>query len=294
MFTKPDDLKRYVRTSYPEVTDRRIDDAHWDMQCSVCKIVRGFQIIRREVAGQWTRQYGGGTAFAEDFTAPKTYCFRCPVCSTFKVWIVYELEFKRADGTYEKRYFRVTSIPGEGLEDIEELPAEPPALRTAYRQAIRAMDANAHIAAAAMFRRAVQIITRNMLGCRPSNLANELREAVGKTYNGVTVTETFADVGYIIKEAGNQGAHPDKDPDLLDFTAQDAQDLQKIFMELVSALFVVPEAARKAKDSFLARRKIPPVRAEARRPSAASDSSPPASADGRAKTKAAPGEKARP
>jgi putative ABC transport system substrate-binding protein len=39
----------------------------------------------------------------------------------------------------------VTSIPGEGLEEIDELPADPPALRTAYRQAIRAMDANAHI-----------------------------------------------------------------------------------------------------------------------------------------------------
>jgi hypothetical protein len=256
MFKKPADLVSFVRKSYPEVTDQRIDESHWDLQCPVCKIVRGFQVIRKEVAGRWTQQYGGGNRFAEDFTAPKTYYFQCPVCQTFKVWIVYEPDLKRADGTYEKHYFRVTSIPGEGLEDIEELPAKPPELRTAYRQAIRAMDANAHIAAAAMFRRALQVITRNILGCRPGNLANELREAVGKTYDGVTVKANFADVGYIIKEAGNQGAHPDKDPDLLDFTPQDAQDLQKIFMELVSDLFVVPEATRKAKADFLARRKI--------------------------------------
>jgi hypothetical protein len=34
-------------------------------------------------------------------------------------------------------------LPSEGLEDIDELPTDPPSLRTAYRQAIRAMDANA-------------------------------------------------------------------------------------------------------------------------------------------------------
>jgi Domain of unknown function (DUF4145) len=93
------------------------------------------------------------------------------------------------------------------------------------------MDANALIAAAAMFRRALQVITRYLIGARPGNLANELNEVVGRPYNGVTITQNFADVGYIVKEAGNQGAHPDRDPDLLDFTAQDAEDLQRIFME---------------------------------------------------------------
>jgi hypothetical protein len=118
------------------------------------------------------------------------------------------------------------------------------------------MDANAHLAAAAMFRRALQVITRDLLRATPGNLANELNEVVGKTYNGGVVTKKFADVGYIIKEAGNQGAHPDKDPDLLEFTSQDAQDLQDIFMDLVSELFIVPAAKEKALVEFLARRKI--------------------------------------
>jgi hypothetical protein len=95
-----------------------------------------------------------------------------------------------------------------------------------------------------------------LLGAKPGNLANELNELVGRTYNGVVVTKNFANVGYIIKEAGNQGAHPDKDPDLLEFTSQDAQDLQDIFMELVSELFIVPAAKEKARLDFLARRKI--------------------------------------
>jgi hypothetical protein len=177
---------------------------------------------------------------------------------------VYRLRFIRKkknpsgeeERSYYNRMFRVSSVPAEGLEDIAELPDEPPALREAYRQAIRSMDANAHIAAAAMFRRAVQVITREILRVARGNLANELRQIVGMTYNGTTITANFSTLGYIIKEAGDQGAHPDADPDLLTFTSQDASDLQQIFMELVSDLFIVPVAMRKAREEFLERRKI--------------------------------------
>jgi hypothetical protein len=129
--------------------------------------------------------------------------------------------------------------------------------RTARPQKTDLFGSVHHIAAAVMFRRAV-IITRNVLGAKPGSLAKELNEVVGKSYNGTTVTTNFAKIGYIIKEVGNQGAHADEDPDLLDFTTKDAEDLQEIFMELVSELFIVPAAAKKAKEQFLARRKINP------------------------------------
>lgn len=256
MFKNVADLKRYVVESFIEVTDQRVNESHWDFLCTSCKIVRGFQLVKRQVSGNEAQGYG---RFSRDFNAPVVYLFRCPVCKAFKQWVVFELEFSKGEsGGYRTRYFRVTSLPNEGLEEIEELPEDPPSLRVAYRQAIRAMDANAHLAAAAMFRRALQTITRDMLKIKPGNLASELKEVVGRTYNGGTVTANFADAGYIIKEAGNQGAHPYKDPDLLDFTAQDAEDLQRIFMELVSELFVIPAAAKKAKEDFMARRKIAP------------------------------------
>jgi hypothetical protein len=153
-------------------------------------------------------------------------------------------------------YYRVASLPSEGVEDIEEIPEQPPSLRIAYKQAIRAMDGNAHIAAAAMFRRALQVITRELLGATPGNLAKELKEVIGKQYNEVTITNNFSNIGYIIKEAGNQGAHPDADPDLLEFTEQDSQDLQRIFMELLAKLFVEPAAIKRAREEFLSRRKI--------------------------------------
>jgi len=256
LFKSDHDLVVYIVENYPEVTDQRMNGKQWDIRCTHCKIVQGFQVIRGETATMLAQHYQQRPKYETDFNAPVTYYFQCPVCGGFKMWLVFEPPLRHDDGEFHKHYFRVTSIPGEGLEEIEELPADPPALRTAYRQAVRAMDANAHLAAAAMFRRAVQVITRDILGAKPSTLANELKQVVGKSHDGVTIAESFATNGYIVKEAGNQGAHPDKDPDLLDFSPQDAEDLQRIFIELVSELFIVPEAARKAKADFLTRRKI--------------------------------------
>jgi len=254
MFLTEEEQKAYIKENYPEVTDSRINDNYWDIYCPKCKVVRGFDVVERGYTSQGTSSIHG-----IDFEAPRTIYFHCPVCRTYKMWILFSFSDKVEIGGKTKsvqKFYKVTSIPGEGLEEIDELPKEPPTLRTAYRQAIRAMDANAHVAAAAMFRRALQVITRDILGVPPSNLATELKATVGMEYNGVKITKSFADNAYIVKEAGNQGAHPDRDPDLLEFTQQDAEDLQKIFMELVSDLFVVPEAIKNARENFLKRRKI--------------------------------------
>ena len=253
MFTNANDLQKYVLLNYSEITDRRIDEEHWDLECTKCKIVRGFQVIRRDVVGQAT-QYGDG--INHTFESPFAYVFRCPVCGTFKVWIVYELGERNEAGKSKTHRYLVASLPSEGLEDIEELPEDPPALRVAYREAIRAKAANAPHAAATMFRRALQIITHDLIGVKSRTLADELRLAVGRTYNGVTISTNFSQNAYIVKEAGNQGAHPDQDPDLLDFTLQDVEDLQDIFMELVRELFVVPAAIEKTRAGFMARKKI--------------------------------------
>jgi hypothetical protein len=249
MFANSSELRQYVIQNFVEVTDSRINDEHWDFICTStkCGIARGFQVIRRTQA---VSQSGYGS-YSGDYDAPTVYLFRCPVCKAFKQWIVYDFQSQSV-----MHYYRLASVPGEGLEDIAELPEQPPSLRAAYREAIRAMDANANMAAAAMFRRALQIITRNILGAKPDTLDKELKQVVGTEFNGVKIKNSFATVGYIVKEAGNQGAHPDKDPDLLDFTPTDTQDLQRIFMELVSDLFIAPTVAAKAKEEFMARRKI--------------------------------------
>jgi hypothetical protein len=252
MFRALDEQISYIVENYSEVTDKRIDDSHWDLYCQTCKIVRGFKVTRHDL-DRTNHNYFPAVTWSK----PHVFHFECPVCKTYKAWIAFVFQFtKENTGERYCRYFKVTSIPNEGIEDIDELPEEPKELRTAYRQAIRSMDAGAYIAAAAMFRRAVQVITRKILQVKPGTLDKELKSSVGREYNGITLKQDFSDTGYIIKEAGNQSAHPDEDPDLLDFTEQDANDLQSIFMELVNDLFVTPEAIRRSKEDFLRRRKI--------------------------------------
>jgi hypothetical protein len=171
MFKNRADQVKYITENFPEVTDYRRDRAHWDLHCDHCKITRGFQVASTAVQQHRT----GYSVQGQDPYWPTCYWFRCPVCATYKQWIVYSVmhKIRKAEGEEPEdvaRYFRVTSVPSEGLEEINELPEQPPALRTAYRQAIRAMDANAHIAAAAMFRRALQVITRTLLGANPETL----------------------------------------------------------------------------------------------------------------------------
>lgn len=259
MFTNKEEQWAYIVENYLEVTDKKIDEDHWDLFCPTCDIVRGFQVVDTRLAQSRASTYH---EYETDFSAPFTVYFRCPVCTTYKMWLLFRKHEDFTDDDGKKRgryrYYRVTSIPNDGIEEMEELPENPPALRTAFRQAVRAMDANAHIAAAAMFRRAVQVITRQMLGAPSGNLGIELEWIVGKTYNGTAITSDFSENAYIVKEAGNQGAHPDADPDLLDFNQEDAENLQQIFMELVAELFVIPEAKKKAKENFMKRRKITP------------------------------------
>ncbi len=261
MFKSAADQAEYIRENFIKVTSKRISDRHWDMECIHCKVVRGFDVLTENFI-----QHRHFAKEGEELNLPTLYLFRCPVCRGMMQWIVYAVlpakivktSGQAVDTADLIEYYRAMSLPASGSDDIEELPADPPQLRKAYSQAVRAMDANAPLAAVPMFRRALQIITRDILGATPGNLAGELRKLVGKQFNGATITQDFSDVGYIIKEAGNQGAHPDKDIDLLDFTEQDARDLQEIFLSLVSELFVVPAAVKKTREAFLQRRKIPP------------------------------------
>lgn len=196
MFNDKDEQIAYIKENYPEVTDRRVDDNHWDIYCTRCKIVRGFQVVRRGFATKGTAYQGP----IIEYSLPQSITFHCPVCHSYKIWLLFVFTEDETDEDgklygVQKRY-KITSIPGEGLEEIEELPNKPEflrkAYRQAYRQAIRSMDANAHTVAAAMFRRALQVITRDILKVKPGNLADELKLIVGGKYAGVTLTNDFS------------------------------------------------------------------------------------------------------
>ncbi|GAI83570.1 unnamed protein product, partial [marine sediment metagenome] len=120
---------------------------------------------------------------------PYFVIFRCPECNAERRWLVCDIDGQK---------YRLLSIPGEGDWDIPELPIDPPSLRKAYAEAMRCLNANAPMAAAAMLRRAVQVITRDILGAPTGNLGNELKWLKGKQNTlGIVLSQDFHDNAYI-------------------------------------------------------------------------------------------------
>jgi hypothetical protein len=245
-----EDFAKYVASHYPDVTDQILGQAHIVNHCHTCNRGMGLQILVVDTAMKPT-QYGR----EEDFSFPYTAMLRCPVCMRHTIWILYRIN-KIVENEYRASIYRIAAIPSEGKHDIPELPEKPEALRAAYTEAICCLRNNCPMAAAAMFRRALQIITRDILGAKVGTLASELASLEKKPNKlGITLSKSFSTNGYIIREVGNPAAHPDSDTDLLDFTHDDAQNLYEIFLEVVAELFITPAAAQATK-TLMERRKL--------------------------------------
>ena len=254
------DFSQYLNDNFIDISDRFIDNQHISGYCPNCKRDVAFNITNYN--NSTFISYAGGEPISQVVSGmPRVIGFRCPItgCGHFKIWIVIKTKvIEKLDNAVVEKTFLLNSIPDEN-EEIIGIPNEPAHLKSAYKEAIRCMNARAPMAAAAMLRRALQVITRNILGATPGKLANELKELKIKGTNnklGVALSSDFSDNTYILREVGNQGAHPDDDPDLLSFDNDDAENLHKIFAEVVAEIFVAPAIAKKAKEDFLRKRKI--------------------------------------
>jgi Domain of unknown function (DUF4145) len=243
LFTN-DEFEDYIAETFPEVSTAFISQKRIVDYCPHCNTSLALEIYSMAFVEVKDR-LGNSRRVLH---LPYFVMFHCPECKAERRWLLYDISGRK---------YRLLSIPGEGDWDIPELPIDPPSLRKAYAEAMRCLNSNAPMAAAAMLRRAVQVITRDILGAPPSQLGNELKWLSGRENKlGVVLSQDFHDNAYILKETGNQAAHPDADPDLLEFTEEDSRHLHNIFLEMIAELFVVPDAKRKARDGILKRRKI--------------------------------------
>lgn len=266
MFKDWKSQKEYLIEHYPDVSDSRIDANHWDLKCNseTCKgIVRGFQVVRyqfleleglqKEMLYSKNGDYSDLDDDEAKIEAPVFIKFKCPVCGLFKIWLVYELWDEENDKDF---VCRVISLPGEESNLMEFIPEKYSNLRKAYREAVIAKNAGANIASAAMYRRALQAITREVLGVKPKKLLEELNEIKGIEFEGVTIDKDFSDNAYITRKSSNPAAHIDKDPDLLDFSSEDMNALEMMFGDLIYKLFILPKVKSETKEKFLESRKI--------------------------------------
>ena len=247
-FANNESLIEYVIKRFRDVT-KQIKENEIVLDCTTCQTNIAFQIIQKENT-QMVVRYASQGRYLIGF--PIMYQLQCPGCKQLAVWIVYE--FRSHNGTI---YYRLLSLPGESGVEIPELPSEPPSLRLTFDEAIRGLEANNPMSACVMFRRALQIITRDILGAPRSKLHREL-DWLTKNQNrlNLNLSWDFHSNAYIIKEVSNQGAHPDEDVDLIDLTHEDAKALYQLFLEVIHEVFSIPAAREATRQQLMKRRKI--------------------------------------
>lgn len=124
-------------------------------------------------------------------------------------------------------------------------------------EALFCMQHNKNISAVIMFRRALQIIVKDILGGKGKTIYNQLTWIKENENNlKINLSEMFHDNSNLIKNIGNQGAHPDIDEDLHTFTGNDVAQLHDLYLIIVTEIFIKPEKLFKLKEELKINRKL--------------------------------------
>ena len=72
----------------------------------------------------------------------------------------------------------------------------------------------------------------------------------------IDLTPVFHTNSKIIKDIGNQGAHPESDITLHDFTKEDAEGLHDLFLSIIYEIFIKPARSKELQNELKKRRKL--------------------------------------
>lgn len=170
-----------------------------------------------------------------------------------------DLESEENFSTKSKYFlYELLNIPTQEINySLEDIPPKYPSLIESTSEAMFCMNHKKNIAAVVMFRRALQIIVKEILGGEGKTLYAQLNWLKANSNNlGIDLNEMFHDNSQLIKDVGNQGAHPDSDEELITFSESDVLKLHDLFLVIVTEIFIKPEKIRKITEELKANRKL--------------------------------------
>ena len=195
-----------------------------------------------------------------------TYLIECPHCRRVSFLKTVQFEeidiIKDEDGEDEhvkvyKSYklFRLPTI--EESFANKDIPEVYTSLKNTISEASFCLSHGRNIASAILFRRGLQILTKDILGATGKTLYLQLEWLKSnKNKLGIDLNETFHVNAKIIKEIGNQGAHPEEDITLQNFTKEDADGLHDLFISIIHETFVKPSKMKMLQDDLKKSRKL--------------------------------------
>lgn len=266
LFNK-EEFRNYVKENYVFLGTTRkggvLFDGHYADRCEFCQRDAYLKIYYKWHYGYKYHDFDSDIGFT-------TILVKCPSCS--KVNFILNIAVPRfvedhrdddeheydGDGFWEYDHYKIVSVPAQESDYmIQEIPNKYSNLISTLKEAKYVLDHGQYISGTIMYRRGLQILVKEILGANGPTLEKQLNWLKSNSNNlNIDLTELFHDNGKLIRQVGNQGAHPDDDPDLHVFSESDAKAVHDLFMELINAVFIIPAKMKSLKEDLKSRRKL--------------------------------------
>lgn len=188
-----------------------------------------------------------------------TLFIQCPKCKKQSfIESVVLAKSNNGGSTYQYEHYRLLQVPTQDTTfETQDIPEQYTLLKKTVTEAKYNLLNSQYMSAAMMYRRALQILAKQILGAKGRTLFDQLKWLQENENNlKINLTELFHDNSKLIREVGNQSAHPEEDEDLHEFNDEDANALHDLFLLLVNDVFVLPEKIKAMKVELANRRKL--------------------------------------
>jgi hypothetical protein len=257
-----DEFEEYVRSNFDLLYEADTSElkTEIDSHCDSCQRDVFMKIHSRTYQQAYYRDSG-----LPDFV---TYFFECPRCKRKAFIKIVRIGIEKPTGKKDEfgddetqfllQHYRLFRLPTKEENYVnKEIPAEHTTLKNTVIEANFCLTHSKYLSAAILFRRAIQIIAKDILGATGKTLFLQLEWLKNnKNKLGIDLGEVFHDNSKIIKDIGNQGAHPDDDITLHNFTKEDANGLHDLFISIIHELFVKPIKLKAIQEELKQNRKL--------------------------------------
>ncbi|THD66443.1 DUF4145 domain-containing protein [Robertkochia marina] len=248
-----EEFEQYVKNNYPVLFEGDLSGVeNLPGNCNFCN---------REV---FLKLYGKRyhNPYSSAFPLFEIFHLECPSCRRksfiHAIAIYTTIEDENEDERDIVQHYRLFNLPEKEYQnELKDIPEEYELLRNCAREAMFCMAHSKYTSATIMFRRAIQIMAANILGAPKGTLARQLNWLKSNENRlKIDLTEVFHENSHIIKEIGNQGAHPEDEISLQDFTKEEMDLLHDLFQSTISEVFIKPALLKSIQDELKQRRRI--------------------------------------
>jgi len=251
------EFEKYIETNYP-IIHEGIGESHVESdrvgsRCDSCN-----RDVFLKMNSYYQEPRYGITATMPRFQTIYTECPNCGRRNFIQTVVLSDIVNASGDEERYYKHYQLFRLPdGEVRFETSNIPVDYPMLIKTVNEALYCMNHTKHTSAAIMFRRALQLVAKDVLGAKGRYLSIQLEWLkVNENLLKIDVSEIFHDNSQLIKDVGNQAAHPGEDITLQEFSKDDVDKLHDLFLIIINEIFIKPKKIKELQDELKSRRKL--------------------------------------